>query len=80
MNFKEKYPDFAAIESQVMAARVERAVYVSQAIMSGVEITVRGLKALGRRASAMLTRMMEARRDREANSANAFLKRSVPRY
>lgn len=76
MNFKEKYPDFAAIENHIRAARVERAVYLSQVIVGAIEAVVNGLKRLGR----VTARHVEAERDRRAIQADAFLKRSVPRY
>lgn len=76
MNFKDKYPDFAAIESHIRAARVERAVYLSQVIVGAIETVVSGLKRLGR----VTARNVEAERDRRAIQADAFLKRSVPRY
>jgi hypothetical protein len=76
MNFKEKYPDFAAIESQVRRARVERAIYLSQAIIAGVQAVIGGVKRLG----IVAARGVEAERDRRAVQADAFLKRSVPRY
>ncbi len=76
MNFKEKYPDFAAIEGHIRAARVERAVYLSQAIIGGIEATLAGLKKLG----AFAARNVAAERDRRSIESDAFLKRSVPRY
>ena len=76
MNFKDKYPDFAAIEGHIHAARIERAVYLSQVIVAAVQATIDGLKRLG----AFAARNVEAERDRRSIEADAFLKRSVPRY
>ena len=76
MNFKEKYPDFAAIEGQIHAARLERAVYLSHAIVAAVQSTVGGMKRL----AAYVSRNVGAERDRRSIGADAFLKRSVPRY
>ena len=76
MNFKEKYPDFAAIEGHIRTARIERAVYLSQAIVGAIETVIGGLKHL----STFAARNVGAERDRRAIQADAFLKRSVPRY
>ena len=76
MNFKEKYPDFAAIEDHVRAARVERALYLSQVIIGAVQTVVDGVKRLG----AYAARNVSAERDRRAIQADSFLNRSVPRY
>ena len=76
MNFKEKYPDFAAIEGHIRAARVERAVYLSQVIVGAVQATIDGLKRL----ASVAARSVQAERDRRSVQADAFLKRSVPRY
>lgn len=76
MNFKQKYPDFAAIEGQIRAARAERAVYLSQVIVEGLVTTIRGLKKLG----GFVGRNLAAERDRRAIEADAFLKRWVPKY
>lgn len=76
MNFKEKYPDFAAIEEHIRAARIERAVYLSQVIVGAVQTVMDG----ARRLAAFAARSVEAERDRRSIEADAFLKRSVPRY
>ena len=56
MNFQQKYPDFAAIENQVMAARVERAIYLSTAIVNGINWVV----ASGKRLVTAVNRSVEA--------------------
>jgi predicted GNAT superfamily acetyltransferase len=76
MSFKQKYPDFAAIENLVVAARVERAIYVSQAIVAGIAWVVGAAKRL----AVAVGSNLEAERDRRAIEADSFLKRSVPRY
>lgn len=76
MNFKEKYPDFAAVERHIHAARVERAVYLANAIVHGIEITIHGLKRFG----AALSRGLRATADRRAVESDTFLERSVPKY
>jgi hypothetical protein len=76
MDFRSEYPDYAAIEKHVRAARIERAVVVSQALIGVVDCIVRGVKRL----AAALGRGIEAERDRRAVESDAFLKRSVPRY
>lgn len=71
MNFQQKYPDFAAIENQVMAARVERAIYVSTAIVKGISWVVES----GKRLAAAINRNVEAEVERRAIAADPFLKR-----
>lgn len=73
MNFQQKYPDFAAIENQIMAARVERAVYVSTAIVKAINWLVEG----GRKLAAAVDRSVEAEIERRAIEADPFLKRQV---
>jgi hypothetical protein len=71
MNFQQKYPDFAAIENQVMAARVERAIYLSTAIVNGIHWVVES----GKRLAAAINRNVEAEIERRANLSGPFLKR-----
>lgn len=76
MDFKKDYPEYAVIEEHIRRARIERSVVVSHALLaSGVSI-VRGLRKL----ASSLGNGIEAERDRRAVEADAFLKRSVPRY
>jgi hypothetical protein len=76
MNFKEQYPDFAAIEGQIHAARAERALHISQVIVAAIESAVRGVKTLG----GSMGRGFAAERQHRAVEADAFLRRSVPKY
>ena len=76
MNFKEKYPQYAPIAHHIHAARLERAVFLSEAIVAAVQTVVAGLKRIGSFAAGNI----EAERDRRSIEADAFLKRSVPRY
>ena len=71
MNFQQKYPDFAAIENQILAARVERAVYVSSAIVKGITWVVES----GKRLAAAINRNVEAEIERRAIQSDPFLKR-----
>lgn len=71
MNFQQKYPDFAAIENQVMAARVERAIYLSTAIVNGINWVV----ASGKRLVTAVNRNVEAEIERRALQSDPFLKR-----
>lgn len=73
MNFQDKYPEFAAIESQIMAARVERAVYLSSVIVKGIDWVVECGKSL----AAAVNRNVEAEIERRAIESDPFLKRSV---
>ena len=76
MSFKHDYPDFGAIEIHIRRAHAERQVYIATAIANGIfavaKGTVRLLKSLGAGVAA--------ERDRRAIEADAFLKRSVPKY
>ena len=76
MNIKQKYPDFAAVEAHIRAARAERAVYLAAAIVDGIQITVRGLKRFG----AALARGLRLHTERRTIESQAFLKRSLPKY
>jgi hypothetical protein len=76
MNFKDKYPEFAAIEGHIRRAHAERAVAVSHAIVAAVEVVIRGLKSFGR----TLGRGYAVERDRRSIEADTFLKRQVPKY
>lgn len=76
MRFNEQYPDFAAVERHIHAARVERAVYLASAIVRGIDAVMRGL----RRIAEVVGRNVKAESDRRAVEADAFLKRSVPHY
>ena len=71
MNFQQKYPDFAAIENQILAARVERAVYLSTAIVNGIQWVVES----GKRLATAINRNVEAEIERRALQSDPFLKR-----
>ena len=76
MRFNELPSDFSAIERHIHAARIERAAYLSQAIVAGIGAVVRGMRRLGE----MLGRNVRAEADRRAIEADSFLRRSVPKY
>jgi hypothetical protein len=76
MTFAKDFPDFAAIEKQVTDARVQRAAYVGNALGGVVAGLVRGVQKV----ADSLGDGFSAERDRRAIEADAFLKRSVPRY
>ena len=76
VDIRNEYPDFAMIEAQIRRARVERSLALSQALVNAGEAIGRGL----RRAADALSRGLDAERDQRAIEADAFLKRSVPRY
>lgn len=71
MNFQKKYPDFAAIENRIMAARIERAVYLSTAIVNGINWVVES----GKRLATAINRNVEAEIERRAIQSDPFLKR-----
>ena len=76
MDFKTKYPDFAAVESHIQRARAERSVALAHVIAGVFASLGSGLRKL----SESLGDGLAAERDRRAIEADAFLKRSVPRY
>jgi hypothetical protein len=47
MDFKNSYPDFAAIEAHIRRARVERSVAIAQFLADAVVGTWRGLRKMG---------------------------------
>jgi hypothetical protein len=75
MDFKDEYPEYAAIEGHIRKAHALRAVVVSHAIVAAIESMVRGLKSVGKALGEGY-----AERERRIIEADAFLKRSVPRY
>ena len=76
MRFKDKYPDFGAIEIQIRRARAERQVAIATAFANAICGIASGIKRLALRAGNGLA----AERDRRAIESDAFLKRSVPKY
>ena len=52
MNFKQRHPDFAAIEQHIRRAHAERAVTIAVAFADGIMATVTGLRRLFGAASA----------------------------
>jgi len=76
MDFKTEFPDFASVAEHVHRAHVERSVYLGHLIADFIATTSRGLK----RIAGSLGNGLAAERDRRAVEADAFLKRSVPRY
>jgi len=76
MSFKDTYPEFAAIEGHIRAARAERSVAIAAVLSDAIVAVIGGLKQLGAATGSSLA----AERERRAIEADAFLKRSVPRY
>ena len=76
MDFKDEYPEYAAIEGHIRKAHALRAVVISHAIVAAIESVVRGLKSLGN----AMGKGYAAERERRIIETDAFLKRSVPRY
>ncbi len=76
MEFKDTYGDYAAIEQQIKAAHVERAMVVGTLLAEGGAALAHGLQRL----ADAFTSGTAAERDRRAVEADAFLRRSVPRY
>jgi hypothetical protein len=64
------------VESLIQQARAERSVALAQAIANGLASLVSGV----RRFAEGFGDGLAAERDRRAIEADAFLKRSVPRY
>lgn len=76
MSFKDKYPDFAAIEGHIRRAQAERSVAIATFLAEVIMATVNGVK----RVATGFDKNLAAERDRRAIQSDAFLKRSVPRY
>ena len=76
MDFKTSYPDFAAVEKHVRRFQAERGVYLAHLISDFIVAASRGFQKI---ADAMGSGLA-AERDRRAVEADAFLKRSVPKY
>ena len=75
MDFKTRYPDFAAVENHIRRAQAERSVYLAHAIADFITWTGRGFRKI---ADSLGGGMAE--RERSIIESDAFLKRSVPRY
>ena len=73
MDFKDRFPDFAAVENQIRRAQAERSVYIADMIASFLVAVGSGMKKF---AGGGLI----AANDRLAIESDAFLKRSVPKY
>jgi hypothetical protein len=76
MGFKNEYPDFAAVETHIHRARAERSAALARFIAGVFASLGSGLSKL----AASLGDGLSAERERRAVEADAFLKRSVPRY
>jgi hypothetical protein len=76
MSFSKDFPDFAPVEAQVRRAHVQRAVYLSNALAHAIAVMVRAVE----RVANTLGDGYAGERDRRAIEADAFLRRSVPRY
>ena len=72
-SFKEKYPDFAAVEHHIRQARAERALYLAHVIAGIIDSVGKGIRRL-------LWADPNRAADLRAIEADAFLKRSVPKY
>lgn len=73
MEFKDKYPEYAAIERHIRRAHAERSVYIAHAIVGLIVWIGRGLRNLSSLGTSRAA-------DLRAIEADAFLKRSVPKY
>jgi hypothetical protein len=76
MNVKDLPAEFLPVEEHVRRAEVSRAAYVGGLIGQGGAALARALKRLG----AAMERGYAEELDRRAIEADAFLRRSVPRY
>jgi hypothetical protein len=72
-SFKDRYPDFAAIEHHIRRANAERSLYIAHLIVGMIDTVgggIRRLMSLGANRAA----------DARAIRSDPFLKRSVPKY
>jgi hypothetical protein len=74
MSFKTEFPEYLAIEEHIRRAHAERSLAIAHFIAGALARIGRGLKKLGN--SNHLANIA----DKRAIEADAFLKRSVPRY
>jgi len=75
-DFKNRYPEYATVEEHIRQSRLERSVAIAEWLSELVVSTGRGVQRLVEATGASLA----AERDRRAVEADAFLKRSVPKY
>lgn len=75
MDFKDKYPDFVAIEAHIKRAHAERSLAVAQFFANSLFSIGRGLRKLG----DSMGKGLAIERDRRAVEADSFLKRWVPK-
>jgi hypothetical protein len=74
MDFKDRFPDFAAVEHHIRRAQAERSVYIASMIAGFLAAIGGGLKRFAGSGG------VAAVNDRLAIESDAFLKRSVPKY
>jgi hypothetical protein len=74
MDFKARFPDFAAVEQQVRRAHAERSVYIAHVLANFLVAMGGGIKRFATGGG------LNAVNDRVAIESDAFLKRSVPKY
>jgi len=76
MNRYDIPAEFAPIEQHIRNANLERAAYIGGLFARGAAAVSRALKRIG----AAMERGYAEELDRRAIEADAFLRRSVPRY
>jgi hypothetical protein len=74
MDFKDRFPDFAAVEQHIRRAQAERSVYIASMIAGFLVAIGGGIKRFATGGG------VNAVNDRLAIESDAFLKRSVPKY
>jgi hypothetical protein len=75
-DFNSRFPEYASVEEHIRKAQLERSVAIATWISDLVVGVGKGIKRL----VAATGNGVAAERDRRAIEADAFLKRSVPRY
>ena len=76
MSNEDRNTDFTPVDEYIRRAHAERAAYVGGLIAQGGAALSRALKRLG----ATMERGYAEELDRRAIEADAFLRRSVPKY
>lgn len=76
MKANDNLRNYSAIEAHIRNARIERQVVIAEMLANAVQAAGRGLKKL----ATVLSHGLDAEVERRAVEADAFLKRSVPRY
>ena len=81
MSFKTEYPDFAAVETHIRRAQLERSVYLANLLSDAIVKTVNGVRKVGttwlEKGLDTWARGLSAEREQRAIEGDVFVKRWV---